>query len=427
MKIAIIGSGISGLSAAWGLKDKAAVQLFEKRNRIGGHSCTMDVDYDGVSIPVDVGFIVYNATNYPNLIALFEHLGVHTQASDMSFSVSNPHGYEWSSNPAGLFAQKRNLFKPAFHKFWRTILKFNDLARAELEAGKITDATLGCWLDRHGFAQSFRENYILPMGAAIWSTPQDEIMNYPALSFFRFFENHRLMHKERPKWRTVTGGSRNYVKRFEEELGERLYLSTTVSKVSKTGSQIELAFERGESQRFDHVIMACHSDPSAALLGDSFANQRALLRPARYRTNQIYLHRDPALMPERKAAWAAWNVLQQDGEDVCLTYWMNILQGLPKDKPLFVTLNPDTPPAESKTFASFEFDHPQFDLAAQAAVADLKASNGQDGLWFAGAWMGAGFHEDGLQSGLEVALSLGGSVPWEPHNITLRQRQPAYA
>lgn len=418
MKVAIIGSGISGLSAAWALKDVAQVTVFEKRTRIGGHSCTMDVDYDGTPISVDVGFIVYNATNYPNLIALFDHLGVKTQASDMSFAVSNPDGYEWASNPQGLFAWKRNLFKPAFHRFWRTILRFNDLAREELGAGKIEDATLGDWLDRHGFSQSFKDNYILPMGAAIWSTPEAEMMDYPALSFFNFFNNHRLMHRERPRWRTVTGGSRSYVTRFEEELGDRIKPATPVSRVSKHGDQVKVQLEGGGAEIFDHVIMASHSDQSGALLDDSFAGRRAMLGAARYRPNKIYLHRDDTLMPRRKAAWAAWNVLCQAGEDVCLTYWMNILQGLPKDKPLFVTLNPETPPGEDKTFASFEFDHPQFDRAAQATVRDIKHANGQDGLWFAGAWLGSGFHEDGLKSGLEAALSLGGSVPWETQNIS---------
>lgn len=425
MRIAVIGSGISGLSAAWALKDAADVTVFEKRDRIGGHSCTLDVDYDGTQMAVDVGFIVYNATNYPNLIALFDHLGVATQASDMSFAVSNPNGYEWASNPQGLFAWKRNLFKPAFHRFWRTILRFNDLARAELERGDIDDATLGDWLARHGFDQSFCENYILPMGAAIWSTPQSQMMGYPALSFFNFFNNHRLMHRERPKWRTVTGGSRQYVHRLKEALGDRIKPSMSVEHISRLNSGLAVTAANNVVQTFDHVILACHSDQSADLLAKHFEGRARQLRPVRYRNNRIYLHRDPALMPQRKAAWAAWNVLQQGGDDVCLTYWMNILQGLPKDKPLFVTLNPMTPPAPEKTFAQFEFAHPQFDLAAQQSVAQIKRTNGQDGLWFAGAWMGSGFHEDGLKSGLEVALSLGGSVPWEPENINPKPRLAA--
>ena len=427
MKVAIIGSGISGLSAAWALKETAEVTVFEKRHRIGGHSCTLDVDYDGASIPVDVGFIVYNASNYPNLIQLFDHLGVQTKASDMSFAVSNPKGYEWASNPLGLFAWKRNLFKPAFHKFWRTILRFNDIAREELEAGKITDTTLGAWLDRHGFDDTFRENYILPMGAAIWSTPEDQMMTYPALSFFRFFDNHRLMHRERPTWRTVFGGSRNYVDRFCEALGDRIRPDCPVQTVSKFGEQVLVKLENGDGELFDQVIMACHSDQSLAMLDDTFDAQRNMLASVRYRSNKIYLHRDERLMPKRKAAWAAWNVLRQEGEDICLTYWMNILQGLPKDKPIFVTLNPNTPPAPEKTFKSFEFAHPQFDLPAEAAVRQIKRINGENGLWLAGAWMGSGFHEDGLKSGLEAALSIGGTVPWKTENITPKNMSPVGA
>lgn len=417
MKVAIIGSGISGLSAAWALRDSADITVFEKRKRIGGHSCTLDVDYDGTPISVDVGFIVYNAANYPNLIALFQALGVETRPSDMSFAVSNPDGYEWASNPRGLFAWKRNLFDPKFHKFWRTILKFNDLARAELEAGLVRDTTLGAWLDRHGFDRAFRENYILPMGAAIWSTPEGELLEHPALSFFNFFNNHRLMHRERPRWRTVSGGSRSYVTRIEAELGERIRSNSPVQAVTKFGEKTLVKLATGDGEIFDHIIMASHSDQSLALLDNTYADRKTMLGSVHYRPNQIYLHRDTSLMPNRKSAWAAWNVLRQESEDVCLTYWMNVLQGLPKDKPLFVTLNPITPPATEKTFASFEFDHPQFNLASEAAVRELKRSNGDNGLWFAGAWMGSGFHEDGLKSGLEAALSIGGSVPWQAQNI----------
>ena len=420
MKIAVIGSGISGLIAAWALKDVADVTVFEKRERIGGHSCTKDIDYNGTPLSVDIGFIVYNATNYPNLIAMFDHLGVETQASDMSFAVSNPQGYEWASNPKGLFAWKRNLFRLDFHRFWRSILKFNDIARAELEAGKITNTPLGAWLDDHGFAPSFRENYILPMGAAIWSTPEKEILDYPALSFFNFFNNHRLMHRERPKWRTVSGGSRNYVARFEQELGTRIKTGIAISQVSRSGTDLLLLREDGQTETFDEVIMAGHSDQSALLLEQTFPEHYALLSKIRYRPNRIYLHNDERLMPKRRAAWAAWNVLRQEDEDICLTYWMNILQGLPMDKPVFVTLNPATPPRPETVFTSTVFAHPQFDQAAQASVEKLKQINGQDGLSFAGAWMGSGFHEDGLKAGLEAALPLGGHVPWTPQNVTIK-------
>ncbi|MEM7662569.1 MAG: FAD-dependent oxidoreductase [Pseudomonadota bacterium] len=417
MKVAIVGTGISGLSAAWALKDTANVTLFEKRDRIGGHSCTKTIDYDGRSLCVDVGFIVYNALNYPNLIAFFDALGVATQKSDMSFAVSNPGGYEWASHISGFFAWKRNLFRPAFHRFWRTILRFNDIARAELERDDLDDTTLGAWLDRHGFGDDFRENYILPMGAAIWSTPEDKMLDYPALSFFRFFDNHRLMHKERPAWRTVTNGSQCYVKKVARDLGDRIRTGSEIKRVSRFGTQVKLEDISGQQHIFDHVILASHSDQSLAMLDESFEDQRFMLRSVHYRPNQIYLHRDPSLMPQRRSAWAAWNVLKQGEEDICLTYWMNKLQGLPNECPLFVTLNPKEPPAEDTIFSSFSFDHPQFDRPAEAAVREIKRINGENGLWLAGAWMGSGFHEDGLKSGLEAALSLGGKVPWKASGI----------
>jgi predicted NAD/FAD-binding protein len=421
MKIAIIGTGISGLSAAWALRNTSDITIFEKRDRVGGHSHTLDIDYNGTPLSVDVGFIVYNARNYPNLIGLFDALDVQTQPADMSFAVSNPDGYEWSSNPSGLFAWKRNLLSSRYYKFLRTILRFNDTARQDLAEGKLTDATLRIWLDRHGFDENFIDNYIRPMGAAIWSTPPAEILDFPALSFFNFFENHRLMHRERPSWRTVTGGSKRYVSKLVEALGNRVRVNTPVQSVARAGRQISVQTGDGPAELFDQVIMASHSDQSLDMLDDSFADRRFLLKSVRYRPNKIYLHRDEKLMPKRKAAWAAWNVLENknpEHHDVCLTYWMNVLQGQASKMPLFVTLNPNTPPAADKTFHTLQFDHPQFDRAAEAAVRELKRTNGDNGLWMAGAWMGSGFHEDGLKSGLEAALSLGGAVPWEVQNIS---------
>lgn len=420
MKIAVIGSGISGLSAAWALRKSAEVTVFEKRERIGGHSCTKQIDYNGTPISVDVGFIVYNALNYPNLIALFDALDVQTQPADMSFAVSNPNGFEWSSNPSGLLAWKRNLLKPRYYKFLRTILRFNDTARQELADGRLKDSTLRSWLERHKFNDDFVANYIRPMGAAIWSTPQSEILEFPALSFFQFFENHRLMHRERPNWRTVSGGSRNYVDKLVKALDGRLRTGQEIVSVRRVGSGVGITAKNSTEDLFDHVIVASHSDQTLTLLDDSFGDRKFLLKSVRYRPNQIYLHCDTSLMPKRRAAWAAWNVLESETnghEDVCLTYWMNVLQGLPSDKPVFVTLNPPKPPAPDKTFSIFSFDHPQFDLAAQAAVREIRRTNGAHGLWLAGAWMGSGFHEDGLKSGLEVGLSLGGSVPWDTQDI----------
>lgn len=416
-KIAVIGSGISGLGAAWALRDTADVVLFERDERPGGHACTHIFDYEGHETAVDLGFIVYNSMNYPNLIGFFDALGVETQPSDMSFAVSDPKGWEWASTLKGIFAQTQNLVNPEFHRFWRTILRFNDLARAELAAGPIRDTTLGAWLDRHGFSAAFRQNYILPMGAAIWSTPEDDMLNYPAQSFFQFFDNHRLMHKERPKWRTVTGGSRNYVERAHRDLGERVRLGMPVERIYPFGDKVSVVSRGNVAEIFDEVILASHSNESLRLVEDHYEDQAFLLRSVRYRPNRIYLHRDPALMPRRRAAWASWNVLKQGGEDVCLTYWMNRLQGLPDERPVFITLNPERPPAPELTFHEYSFDHPQFDAAAEAAVRSIRRIQGKDRLWFAGAWMGRGFHEDGLKSGLSAALSLGGSVPWEAKGV----------
>lgn len=418
-KIAIIGSGISGLGAAYALRNTADVTVFEARNRAGGHAHTVSIDYVGTPIDVDIGFIVYNGLNYPNLTGFFDALGVETQASDMSFAVSNPDGFEWASTSRGMFAQKRNLLRPRFHSFWRTILRFNDVARDALAHNEVTEESLGVWLRRHEFGDDFCKNYILPMGGAIWSTPPGKILDYPARSFFQFFDNHRLMHRERPKWRTVTGGSRSYVNKVSQLIGPRLQLGAAVERISPSGSRARLDFSNRPSETFDEVIVATHADTTSRLLSGTYPEAHFLLKSVHYRPNRVFLHKDPAYMPSRKAAWASWNVLgaQSTENDICLSYWMNRLQALPRDCPLFVTLNPETPPREDRVFKEVVFDHPQYDGAAYAAVRSLERIQGRDGIWFAGAWLGSGFHEDGLKSGLRAALSLGGQVEWDPVGV----------
>lgn len=412
-RIAVIGSGISGLSAAWALRNTADITLYEKRSRLGGHAHTMSIAYDETTtINVDGGFIVYNSHNYPNLISLFEALGVETQPSDMSFSVSDPNGWEWASTGKGFFAQKKNLLSPKFHRFWRTILRFNDQARAELAANAVGPLSLGDWLRDRGFDEDFRQNYILPMGAAIWSTPEAEMLDYPALSFLKFFDNHRLMHKERPKWRTVKGGSQNYVAAISKQLEGRFKLSCGVKEVRPFDTKTVVVSEDGRQDAYDDVILATHSDQALDMLGPGYQKQKGFLKSIKYRANSIYVHRDTRLMPGRRSAWASWNVLKQSNGEICLTYWMNRLQSIDDSKPVFITLNPEEPPADDLTFDQYEFDHPQFDLASEAAVRSLKRIQGHNGLWFCGAWMGSGFHEDGLRSGLSVATALGGRVPW---------------
>ncbi len=418
MRIAVIGAGVSGLGAAWALKDLHDVTLFEKDARLGGHAHTVDIDYDGARIAVDTGFIVFNTHNYPNLVGLLQHLKVATFDSDMSFSVSDPDGYEWSSNGmSGLFAWKRNLASPAFLCMLSDIVRFSSQARADLaREGRLEGATIEEYVKQLRLSRGFLDNYLMPMGAAIWSTCEREMLRYPAESFLRFFDNHRLLHAKRPVWRTVAGGSRRYVACLKAELAHRVRAGQPVRGVARTLDGVTVHTDGG-ALGFDQVIFACHSDEAMAMLGPgATAEERAHLGAVRYSPNTAYLHRDPALMPKRRAAWASWNYLRgpaaQD-QAVTVSYWMNLLQNIDRKHPLFVTLNPATPPDPGLTFQAFEYSHPQFDVAALHAQRALKGLQGQNRTWFAGAWLGYGFHEDGLSSGLAAARALGAVLPWD--------------
>ncbi|MEE2566636.1 NAD(P)/FAD-dependent oxidoreductase [Hyphobacterium marinum] len=412
--VAVIGAGISGLGAAWALRDVHDVTLFEKRERLGGHANTVDIDYDGNQIAVDTGFIVYNPLNYPNLIALFDHLGVPSKQTDMSFGFSLGGDVEWCSNGlGGIFAQKRNLARPSFIAMLRDLLRFNRQAPADLEAGHLRGITLGAYLALRGFSDRFLRNYLLPMGAAIWSATEDDMRDYPAESFIRFFRNHRLMHLDRPQWRTVEGGSRAYVQRIAADLEGRVRLADPAKAVRRVPGGAEVQTTDGW-QHFDEVILACHSDQARALLTDMDDDEAALLGAIRYSPNTAILHRDPSLMPSRRAAHAAWNYVRDDaGSAPCVTYDMNRLQGIDRRYRLYVTLNPDRKPDPSLTFGEFQYDHPQFTTAAMAAQRTFNRIQGPRQTWFAGAWLGYGFHEDGLRSGLRIALRLGGRIPWD--------------
>lgn len=423
MRIAVIGGGVSGLGAAWALRDVHDVTVFEGATRLGGHANTVDVDYDGRRICVDTGFIVYNELNYPNLVGLFEALGVETVASDMSFAVSDPAGYEWSSNGlSGLFAWKRNLTNPAFLCMLGDIVRFSRSARDDLKASGVADQeSLEDYVARLKLGQSFLKHYLLPMGAAIWSTPERDMLRYPAASFLRFFDNHRLLHATRPKWRTVKGGSREYVRKLAADLDARVRVGDPVVDARTIGDEVLVRTRSGAEARFDQVIFACHSDEALAALPDADPRLKEALAAVRYAPNTAYLHRDPSLMPRRRSAWASWNYLRRggSGDQVCVSYWMNLLQALDPQRPLFVTLNPPEAPRAELTFAKLTYAHPQFDGAAMQAQRVIQGLQGQGRLWFAGAWMGYGFHEDGLSSGLAVAKRLGGRVPWaqaQPRN-----------
>jgi predicted NAD/FAD-binding protein len=435
MRIAVIGSGISGNACAWALAARHDVILYEKDHHSGGHSATVDVDYDGTIIPVDTGFIVYNDLNYPNLVALFRHLEVETIASDMSFAVSVGEGLmEWSgASIASVFAQKRNLFRPRFVGMIRDILRFNRECVVDLDAGRLGALSLGEYIAQKGYGKGFRDDYIVPMGAAIWSTPDADLLDFPAASFVRFFRNHRLVSADRPQWRTVARGSREYVQRLIAPLkaAGRVRLDTKVVAVERSAGHVIVRTADGEAERFDHVVFASHADQSLAMLTDATDDERAILGAVRYLPNRVLLHRDASLMPKRRSVWAAWNYLRRSGytdrSPVAVTYWMNKLQAIDAAKPLFITLNPAVDPDESLVFGRYEYDHPQFDAAAIEAQRRLPEIQGGNRSWFCGAWTGYGFHEDGLKSGLDVAERLGGHIPWRPHKDLPLAPEPAEA
>ncbi|WP_293868060.1 FAD-dependent oxidoreductase [uncultured Alsobacter sp.] len=421
MRIAIVGTGIAGNAAAYALATSTThdITVYEQATRPGGHSATVDVNYDGKHLAVDTGFIVYNEMNYPHLTALFEHLGVRTQASDMSFAVSARGGrFEWCGRTYrvvdGLFAQRSNLLSPGYLSMLLEILRFNRMAVEDRQKGALAGFSLGDYLAHRKFSRRFRDDYLIPMGAAIWSMSASSMLAFPAESFVAFFQNHHLLQWNRPVWRTVEGGSRTYVKALTAPFADKIRFDTPVVGVRRDGGSVEVRDARGGCERFDHVILASHSDQSLAALDDASPAERAVLGAVGYRPNAVYLHRDTRLMPRRKRAWAAWNVIQEEdaGAPLCVTYWMNVLQNLDSACPLFVTLNPPEPPAPELTFGVFEYDHPQYDAAAIAAQAALPSIQGRAGTWFCGAWTGFGFHEDGLESGLRVAEALGARAPW---------------
>lgn len=415
-RIAVIGAGISGLGAAWALARHHDVTVFEADARPGGHSNTVEVDYDGTPIAVDTGFIVFNDWNYPNLRRLFAQLDVPAIKSDMSFAVSVGRGeLEWSGNNlATLFAQKRNLLRPSFHRMWRDILRFNKGAVTDLAAGRMIGLSLGDYLQRGRYSDNFMLDYLLPMGAAIWSAPLSEMMDFPAETFANFFRNHGLLSiNDRPQWYTVQGGSREYVKRLLADGDFALHLHTPVHAVQRGADGVNVITAR-DSTRFDQVVLACHADQALRLLDDqATAQERSLLGSFRFQPNRAVLHRDPALMPQRRKVWASWNYLSEPRRDlqrrVGLTYWMNLLQSIDSSRPLFVTMNPVAEPREDLVFAEFAYEHPLFDRAAIDAQGRLGEIQGKDRLWFCGAWCKYGFHEDGFSAGLRVAEALGAS------------------
>ena len=418
MKIAVIGSGIAGLSAAWLLANKHQVTVFEANHYAGGHSNAVDVELDGQQAAVDTGFLVFNEKTYPNLIQLFSLLNLTIANTDMSFSVRlNQENLEWAgSNLASLFAQKRNIVRPKFWQMINAILRFNRQALPLLALAKAEQLSLGQLLHQEKYSQAFKDWYLLPMGAAIWSTPSADMLDFPAESFIQFCLNHGLLQiSDRPQWLTIKGSSRQYVKQLCAGIGD-VRLNTPVIAVSSHEHGVHIQTEQ-EHLSFDKVILACHTDQSLALLQSPTPEQHSLLSAIRYAPNQACLHTDSSVMPKNRQAWAAWNYAQNSAQDthqaVAVTYWLNKLQPLPFTTPLFVTLNPCQPIDEQHILQRFDYAHPQLDAAAYQAQQRLAAIQGKDNLYFCGAWASYGFHEDGLKSGMRVAKLLGADIPWQ--------------
>ena len=431
MDIAVIGSGVAGLSTAWLLSKNHKVDLFEKDDRLGGHANTQSVEVGGQHVKVDTGFIVYNERTYPNLTALFDHLGVETAESDMSFSVSMQNGKQEYSGTGlrGLFAKPSNVVNPRFLKMLSDIKRFYAEATDEFAANPDMDITLGAYLSEKGYSDIFIQEHLMPMGAAIWSVPSSQMLNFPFSAFMRFCVNHGLVQfRDRPQWRTVPGGSKHYVDKLAEGISGHIHLNAAIAEVDRKPGSVTLWTRQGEEKKYDHVVFACHSDQALRILssggGEATEEEQALLSAIPYQRNLAILHTDASLMPRRKAAWASWNYLQESIEagtetdaQLSVTYWMNNLQPLKGDQDLFVTLNPLSPPSEGSILRASIYHHPVYSMEAMEAQKHLWNLQGKKRTWFCGAYFGYGFHEDGLQAGLAVAEQLGGEArPWTVEN-----------
>jgi predicted NAD/FAD-binding protein len=417
MRIAVVGAGIAGLGSAWLLHRQGhAVTLFESAPELGGHTHTVDITLDGVTAPVDTGFLVYNDRTYPHLIALFAELGIESVASEMSFSVRNDAvGLEWAGTSiAALFAQPRNALRPPFWRMLSDILRFNRETTAMVARDALWTISLGEYLEAEHYSAPFRDWYLLPMAGAIWSAPRRDILDFPLPTFARFCHNHGLLQiADRPTWRTVRGGGRSYVAKIAATLPD-VRVATPVTAVRRTPAGVTIS-SAGRAETFDEVVLACHSDQALALLADPSTHETQLLSGIRYQPNRVLLHTDAALLPRSRRAWAAWNYLatgDAGGErPVAVSYLINKLQPLPFARPVIVTLNPPFEPDPATVLQAFEYAHPLLDGRALAAQTSFVHLQGERHTWFAGAWLGYGFHEDGLKSAHAVAAGIASRRP----------------
>lgn len=423
MKIAIIGAGISGLTAAFYLHQKHELSVYESAPRIGGHTATIDVEHDGQQYAIDSGFIVYNDWTYPNFIELMSRLEVETQPTEMSFSVRcDQSGLEYGGNNLNsLFAQRRNLIRPSFHRMLQDILRFNREAVRDLESGRIAAATtLGEYLADRRYGDAFIYQYLLPMGCAIWSASTRRMVDFPLLFFTRFFKNHGLLSvNDRPQWHVIKGGSRTYLDPLTRGFSDSIHLNARIASVRRRQQSVELVMADGRSVHYDQAIFACHSDQALALIDDATRAEHDALSAIPYQSNEVVLHTDKSLLPRRRSAWSSWNywLRERYQSRAVLTYNMNILQGLQSDTTFCVTLNATESIAPGKIIESFNYSHPVFSLDSVAAVQKIESFNGLNRSWFAGAYMGNGFHEDGVVSGRRIADAINRMSPSEAPGV----------
>ena len=420
-RIAIIGSGISGLTCAHFLKNEHHVSLFEAGNYLGGHTATVDIEHLGQPYAIDTGFIVCNDHTYPNFLKLLSSIGINIKPTQMSFSVHHAAtGLEYNGHTLNsLFAQRRNLFKPSFYRFVGQILRFNRLAKArhkqlQADATFNSEGTLGDFLSQHGFSESFRQQYILPMVAAIWSASTEDANQFDLVFFLKFFVNHGLLNIiNRPQWYVIENGSRSYIPKLTQGLTD-IRLNTPVLSVVRKAEGVTI-ITQGKEESFDEVVFACHSDQALALLADANAQEHAILNDIEYRENEVVLHTDTAVLPERKLAWASWNYWLEDQPSVLprLTYNMNILQGIESDTTFCVTLNQSESIDPSKVLRRFSYAHPAFTQTALLAQKRRTEITNKNHSHFCGAYWYNGFHEDGVRSALDVCQNiLGDKFTW---------------
>lgn len=416
-RIAVIGAGISGLASAYFLNRRHDVVVYEAGQYLGGHSNTVDVSLEGKTCGVDTGFLVYNERTYPNFIELLRELNVASIASDMSFAVSVENGaLEWAGTSLDtLFAQRFRLLSPSFIRMVTNILHFNRNSQRYLGEVHGKAISLGELLQENAYGTLFRDAYLLPMAASIWSSTPADILKFPAATFLRFCLNHALLQvNDRPQWRTVKGGAREYVRRIAATLPD-CRLNTPVVSIERGAGKVSVRTSAG-AELYDAVVLATHAPTSLALLADASEEERNILGGVRYQSNTAWLHTDASLMPQRRKLWSAWNYLSGERHDgqrpVCVSYWLNQLQSLPFETPVIVTLNPQQPPAAEKILARFEYEHPIMDQATIDAQQRLQEIQGSRQVWHAGAWTGYGFHEDGLKSALRVAQAFDAAPDW---------------